>query len=90
LSEQREKSSGLCVIPYVKGVSEKFKWIGNRYNIRTFFTIKNTLRISLLETRKEKDRQQMAQFIHSIPYGCGRNYTGETGRPLAVWLCDGS
>jgi hypothetical protein len=59
-------------IPYVKGVSEKFKHIGNRYNIRTFFKTKHTL--------------QTTQCIFSIPCECGSSYIGETGRPLAVRL----
>jgi uncharacterized protein (UPF0335 family) len=32
------------VIPYVKGISEKFRRIGHRYNIRTIFKTKHTLR----------------------------------------------
>jgi hypothetical protein len=28
----------------------------------------------------------MAQCIYSIPCECGRSYTGETGRPLAMQL----
>jgi hypothetical protein len=73
-------------IPYVKGVSEKFKRIGNRYNIRVIFKTKHTLRSSFMKTRPERDPLQTAQCIYSIPSECGRSYIGETGRPLAVRL----
>jgi hypothetical protein len=43
-------------IPYVRGVSEEFKHIGNQYNIRRrIFKTKHTLRSSLMETRLERD-----------------------------------
>jgi hypothetical protein len=41
---KEEKPLGSLCIPYVKGVSEKFKCIGNRYNIRAIFKTKHTLR----------------------------------------------
>jgi hypothetical protein len=47
-----EKPLGSVYIPYVKGVSEKFKRIGNRYNIRTIFKTKHKLRSSLMKTRQ--------------------------------------
>jgi hypothetical protein len=37
------KSLGSVYIPYMKGVSEKFKRIGNWYNIRTIFRMKTLL-----------------------------------------------
>jgi hypothetical protein len=73
-------------IPYVKDVSEKFRCIGNQYNIRTIFKTKHTRRTSLTKTRLEWDPQQMAQCVYSIPCERGRSYIGETGRPSAVWL----
>jgi hypothetical protein len=73
-------------IPCVRGVSEKFKHIGNLHNIRTIFKTKHTLRSSLKKTRPESDQQQMAQCVHSISLECGRSYIGKTGRPLAVQL----
>jgi hypothetical protein len=73
-------------IPYVKGVSEKFKRIGNRYNIGTIFKTKHKLRNSLMKTRPERDPQQTARCVYSIPCECGRSYIGETDRPLAVRL----
>jgi predicted GIY-YIG superfamily endonuclease len=70
----------------VKGVSEKFKRIGIRYNIRTIFKTKHTIRSSLMKARPESDPQQTAQCIYSIPCEGGRNYIGETGTPLAMQL----
>jgi hypothetical protein len=67
-------------IPYVKGVSEKFKRIGNQYNTRTFFKTKHILRSSPMKTRPERNPQHRAQCIYSIPCECGRSYIGETGR----------
>jgi hypothetical protein len=72
----------------VKGVSEKFKCTGNQYKIRTIYRMKDTLKSSLMITRPQRDPQQMAQCVYSISCGCGRSYIGETGRPLAVWLCE--
>jgi predicted GIY-YIG superfamily endonuclease len=39
-----------------------------------------------MATRPERDPQQTAQCIYSIPCECGRNYIGETSRLLAVRL----
>jgi hypothetical protein len=79
-NEQKPLSS--VYIPKVKGVSEKFKRIGNRYS-RPILKYKHTFRSSLMKTRPERDPQQTAQCIYSIPCECGRSYIGETGRPLA-------
>jgi hypothetical protein len=68
------------------GVSEKFKLIGNRYNIQMIFETEHTLRRSLIKTRPERGPQQTAQCAYNIPCKCGRKYIGETGRPLAVRL----
>jgi hypothetical protein len=68
----------------ISHVSEKFKRIGNQYNIGTVFKTKHTLRSSLARTRPERDPQQTAHCIYSISCECGRCYIGETGRPLAV------
>jgi hypothetical protein len=46
----------------------------------------NTLWSSLMNTSPERYMQQTAQCNYSIPRECGRNYIGETGRPLAVRL----
>jgi hypothetical protein len=73
-------------IPHVKVVSEKFKGIRKRYNIRMIFKTKHTLKSSLMKTKQERDPRQTTQCVYSIPYECGSSYIGETGRPLAVQL----
>jgi hypothetical protein len=83
---KEEKPLGCVYIPYVKGGSEKFKWIAYRFNVRTFFRTKHTLRNSLMKTMPKTDPQQTAECIYSNPCECGRSYIGETGRPLAVRL----
>jgi hypothetical protein len=55
------------VIPYVKGISDKFKRIGNRYNIRTIFKTKYTIRNALMRTRHMSDPQLRAHCIYNIP-----------------------
>jgi hypothetical protein len=39
-----------------------------------------------MKTRLERDPQQTVQCVYSIRSGYGRNYIGETGRPLALRL----
>jgi hypothetical protein len=39
-----------------------------------------------MKTRPERDPQQNAQCVYSIPCECGRSYIGETDRPVALWL----
>jgi hypothetical protein len=72
------------VIPYAKGISDKFKRIGNSYNIRTIFKNKYTLRNTLIRTGPMSDTQLTTQCIYNIPCECGRSYVGEAGRPLSV------
>jgi hypothetical protein len=67
---KEENTLGSVRIPYVRGVSEKFKHIGNRYNIRTIFKTKHTFRSSLIKNRPEKI--------------CNRRHTVSTSLPVNV------
>jgi hypothetical protein len=40
----------MVIIPYVRVISEKFRRIGNRFNVRTIFKTKHTLRGTLMKT----------------------------------------
>jgi hypothetical protein len=75
---------GTVVIPYVKGIAEKFRRIGNRFQIRTIFKTKHTLRSTLMKTGPIRNAQQTKKCVYSIPCECGRCYIGETSRSLEV------
>jgi predicted GIY-YIG superfamily endonuclease len=87
-AKSRQETDETClstvVIPYVKGILEKFRRIGERYNIKTVFKTRQTLHSFLTRTRPHREVQDMRQCIYSIPCECGRCYTGETGRPLGI------
>jgi hypothetical protein len=69
------KPLGPVCIPYVKGDSEKFINIGNWYNIKMIFRTKHNHQSSLMETRLERDLQQVAQCVCSIHCECGSSMT---------------
>jgi hypothetical protein len=52
------------------------------------FKTKNTFRSSLMKTRMERDMQQRAWCIYSIPCERCISYVGEISRYLAVGLCE--
>jgi len=64
--------------------SDKFKHIGNHYNISMIFRTKHALKGSLMRTRLKRDHQQTAHCVYSIPCKRGRHYIDETGRLLAM------
>jgi len=72
-------------IPYIRDVSEKFKCIAKRYNIKTVFT-SHTLRDSFKRTGPISASQDTRNCLYCILCKCGRSYNGETGRPCAVTL----
>jgi hypothetical protein len=77
---------GTVIILHVKGISETFRCVGNRFNVRTTFKTKYTLRGTLMETGPVRDGQQMKQCVYNIPRDCGRCYLGKTCRPLEVCI----
>jgi hypothetical protein len=77
---------GTVIIQYVKGISEKFRCTGNRFNVRTIFNTKYTLRGTLMKTEPVTDAQQMKQCVYNIPRDCGKCYIGETSRPSEVHI----
>jgi hypothetical protein len=46
---------GIVIVPYVKDISEKFRRIGNRFNLRDIFKTKPTFRGILIKTRPVRD-----------------------------------
>jgi len=54
-------------IPYIRDVSEKFKCIAKRYNIKTVFKTSHTLRDSFMRTGPISALQDTANCIYCIP-----------------------
>jgi hypothetical protein len=46
---------GTVIVPYVMGISEKFRCIGNRLNVRTIFKTKDMLCGTLIKTGPLRD-----------------------------------
>jgi hypothetical protein len=65
-------------------VSEKFRRISLRYNIRTVFKTKYTLGRFLRKMKPDKEKSDISQCVCENPCECDRSNSGETGRPLGV------
>lgn len=79
-----EKPITTVCIPYVKNVSEKLRRINSKYKIRTVFKSKDTIRSRLTKLKPENEQQNTKNIIYKIPCSCGRNYVGQTSRPVTV------
>jgi hypothetical protein len=79
-------SQSIVIFSYVKGISEKFKHNGNKFNVRTIFKTKQTLHGKLTKTGPITEAKQMKQCVYKIPCECGRCYIGEISRPLEVCI----
>jgi hypothetical protein len=78
--KQEKPLSTLC-IPYVAGLSEKIRRIGNNYSLRTVFSSQDTIR-SRLVNFKPRDIKSNQDVVYEIPCECRSSYIGETGRPV--------
>jgi hypothetical protein len=73
-------------IPYVRGISEKFRCIGNHFNVRMIFKTKHTLHGTVMKTGPVRDAQQTKQCVYNIPCDCGRCDISKTSRPLEACI----
>jgi predicted GIY-YIG superfamily endonuclease/uncharacterized protein (UPF0335 family) len=74
-------------IPYIKGVSEKIKRLGKRYNINTVFKASESLRSHLTKT-KPSTLKDTKNCIYEIPCVCGSSYVGESKRPMQTRITE--
>jgi hypothetical protein len=62
---------------HVREALEEFKCVANRHNIRTIFKTKHILRSSFMKTKPQRDQQQTAQCVCSIPCEFDRAAKGQ-------------
>jgi hypothetical protein len=72
------------VIPYLKGISEKFRSIGNSFKVMIIFNTKHTFGGALMKAAPVRDAQQMKECMYSISCECDRCCIGETRRSLVL------
>ena len=73
------------VVPYIQGISEKFKKLCKSKGIHVFFKGTNTLRTQLVTPRDNYPRLQKSGIIYhyKCPHiNCTEAYIGKTGRAL--------
>ena len=93
--EQEETQRGgetvrktLCVLPYVKGTSDKLGNICRKVGVHPVFQQRRTLR-SLLTRVKGPQKHVDKGVVYQIPCAqCDEVYVGETGRPLKTRITE--
>ncbi len=73
------------VIPYVAGVSEKFRRVFSKYKIPVYFKSMTTLRQRLVHPKDRIPKHQISNVVNAIECSeeCEDLYIGETKQPLA-------
>ena len=80
--QDQEKSRGMVVLPYVKGLSEKVSRMLKKKKISTAMRPHTTLRQLLVHP---KDKLEPGEGVYTIACGnCEKKYIGETKRKLSV------
>ena len=82
--EEEEEGKKLLVLPYIQGLSEKITKTCRRFNIKTAFTSRPTLRNLLCHVKGKPPPEARLGIVYGVPCNCGRTYIGETGRCLSV------
>ena len=73
-------------LPYVSGLSEEFRRVCSKFDIRTVFTTISTLRQQLTRVKDVDPPLSKAGVVHvyKVPCCCGKEYIGETKRALGT------
>ncbi|RXN35731.1 reverse transcriptase [Labeo rohita] len=73
------------VIPYVAGLSEKFRRVFSKHNIPVYFKPKNTLRQMLVHPKDQVPKHQKCNLVYAVKCTeeCKDLYIGETKQMLS-------
>jgi hypothetical protein len=62
-----DKNRTMIMRPNIKGLSEKFRRIGNLFNIKTNFKRRNTTGSILRKLKAQKDLLDKPQSVYRVP-----------------------
>ncbi len=83
--EPDEKSKGMIVLPYVKGVTEQLKRVFSKHKIATSIKPYQTLRNILVHPKDKIETENKTGVVYKVVCkNCPRVYIGETGRKLGT------
>ena len=80
-TNNRERSVGYVVVPYVKGISESFKELLEKHGVNVYFRGGVTIRSQLMRPKDPDDNMKKSGVVYRIKCGrCNDSYIGETGQ----------
>ncbi|XP_072019530.1 uncharacterized protein [Amphiura filiformis] len=86
-TDDKTRSKGMVVLPYVKGVTERISRVMKSYNISTAMKPHDTLRKQLVHPKDKRDPNNTTDAVYKIPCkNCELSYIGETGRKFGTRL----
>nr|XP_049602429.1 uncharacterized protein LOC125984529 isoform X1 [Syngnathus scovelli]XP_049602430.1 uncharacterized protein LOC125984529 isoform X1 [Syngnathus scovelli] len=78
---RKQEPSGMVILPYVRGITERIKRAMNKHNITTPIKPHTTLRQILVHPKDKVNTDNKCNSIYEIPCkSCNKSYIGETGR----------
>ena len=86
--ELEGKEKLLLVLPYIQGLSEKIARTCTKFDVKTAFTARPTLRNLLVQVKGKPPSTSRLGIVYCIPCNCGRVYIGETGRCLSIRISE--
>ena len=82
-----EKSKGLVIFPYVKGVTEPIQWIFKHHEIVTSVRPHQNIRRILVHPKDKVEDSKKTDCVYQIPCkSCNHTCIGETGRTFGTRL----
>ncbi|XP_072018311.1 uncharacterized protein [Amphiura filiformis] len=83
-TDDKTRSKGMVVLPYVKGVTERVSRVMKNYNISTAMKPHNTLRKQLVHPKDKRDPNNTTDAVYKIPcMNCELSYIGKLAESLA-------
>ena len=84
-SSRPNSTVGQIVIPYTKGLVDRFKHIFGKYGIQAHFKVNTTIKQVLMKPKDQDPKEIKSRFIYSFQcnhIACNEEYIGETPKTL--------